>query len=183
VVGAAAGEALALVTGRGQSDLAALENRRPYIRDADVVLLGIRASEEYRMDLQAGGFSYRLAPDVRAEGATKSAQWARTQLAECAGFWVHVDVDVLDPAVMPAVDAPDVGGIAHAELEQLMRGLVASADCLGLEVTVFDPDFDPDGVYARDVVDTIVAGLAPVTGGRTTTIPTQHRRSPVSEAS
>jgi hypothetical protein len=33
VVGAAAGEALALITGRGQADLAAIEQRRPYIRD------------------------------------------------------------------------------------------------------------------------------------------------------
>jgi arginase len=32
-------------------------------------------------------------------------------------YWVHVDVDVLDPAVMPAVDAPDPGGIAYTELE------------------------------------------------------------------
>src|SRR5690349_19147171 len=31
VVGAAAGEALALVTGRGQGDLAAIEQRRPYV--------------------------------------------------------------------------------------------------------------------------------------------------------
>src|SRR5258705_203705 len=39
VVGAAAGEALALVTGRGQPDLAAIEQRRPYVRDRDVVVL------------------------------------------------------------------------------------------------------------------------------------------------
>ena len=43
-VGAAAGEDLALVTGRGQADLAAIEGRRPYFRDIDVVVLGIRAT-------------------------------------------------------------------------------------------------------------------------------------------
>lgn len=165
VVGAAAGEALALATGRGQGNLAGLEGRRPYVRDSDVVVLGIRATEEYRMDLQAGGFSFRAVPEVRAEGAARTAQWARAQVTDCAGFWVHVDVDVLDPAVMPAVDTADPGGISHSELELLIRGLVGSADCLGLDVTVFDPDFDPDGEYARDVVQTLVSGLAPVTGG------------------
>lgn len=161
-VGAAAGEDLALVTGRGQADLAAIEGRRPYFRDIDVVVLGIRAQDEYRLDLQAAGIITRPVPALRAEGAARSAQWAHEQLADCAGYWVHIDVDVLDPAVMPAVDAPDPGGIAFAELEILLAGLVDTPHCLGVELTVFDPDYDPDGAYAAEIVNTVVAGLAPV---------------------
>jgi len=161
-VGAAAGEDLALVTGRGQPDLAAIEGRRPYFRDIDVVVLGIRVQDEYRLDLQAAGIITRPVPALRAEGAARTAQWARDQLADCAGYWVHVDVDVLDPAVMPAVDAPDPGGIAFAELELLLADLVDTPHCLGVEITVFDPDYDPDGSYAVEIVSTMVAGLRPV---------------------
>ncbi|MFI7209734.1 arginase family protein [Micromonospora maritima] len=161
-VGAAAGEDLALVTGRGQPDLAAIEGRRPYFRDIDVVVLGIRAQDEYRLDLQAAGITTRPVPALRAEGAARTAQWAHEQLVDCAGYWVHIDVDVLDPAVMPAVDAPDPGGIAFAELEILLAGLVDTPHCLGVELTVFDPDYDPDGAYAAEIVNTVVAGLAPV---------------------
>ena len=163
VVGAAAGEALAIATGRGQADLAAIEQRRPYVRDGDVVLLGQRPTDEYRMDLQAAGFAVRPTPDIRVHGAARTAQWTRAQLAECIGYWVHLDVDVLDPSVMPAVDAPDPGGIAYPELELLLRGLITTG-CLGIEVTVFDPDFDSEGVYARDLVNVLVASLAPVAG-------------------
>jgi arginase len=159
-VGAAAGEDLALVTGRGQVELAGIENRRPYLRDADVVVLGIREHDEYRMDLQAAGIATRPVPELRAEGASRSAKWAREHLADCAGFWLHVDVDVLDPAVMPAVDAPDEGGIAHRELELLVAGLVSDDSCLGMELTVFDPDQDPEGSYAAELVDTLVTALA-----------------------
>ncbi|WP_431977844.1 arginase family protein [Micromonospora haikouensis] len=162
-VGAAAGEDLALVTGRGQADLAAIEGRRPYFRDIDVVVLGIRAQDEYRLDLQAAGITTRPVPALRAEGAARTAQWAHEELADCAGYWVHVDVDVLDPAVMPAVDAPDPGGIAFAELEILLAGLVDTPHCLGVELTVFDPDYDVDGAYAAEIVNTVVAGLTPVT--------------------
>lgn len=161
-VGAAAGEDLALVTGRGQIELAGIEARRPYVRDADVVVLGIREHDEYRLDLAAGGFAVRTVTALRSAGAARSAMWAREQLSGCAGYWVHVDVDVLDPAVMPAVDAPDAGGIAFAELELLIAGLVASPDCLGMELTVFDPDHDPDGSYARELTEMVVAGLAPL---------------------
>ena len=161
-VGAAAGEDLALVTGRGQADLTGIEGRRPYFRDVDVIVLGIREHDDYRLDLQAAGIQYRAVPALRAEGPARTAQWAREELADCVGFWVHVDVDVLDPAVMPAVDAPDPGGIAYAELEALLAGLVAAPGCLGMELTVFDPDYDPDGTYAGEVVATVTAGLAPL---------------------
>jgi arginase len=161
-VGAAAGEDLALVTGRGQVELAGIENRRPYLRDGDVAVLGIRDHDEYRMDLQAAGIAVRAVPELRAEGPARTAQWARERLADCAGFWLHVDVDVLDPAVMPAVDAPDDGGIAHRELELLIAGLVSDPACLGMELTVFDPDQDPAGSYAAELVETLVAALGPL---------------------
>lgn len=166
-VGAAAGEGLALVTGRGQPDLASIEGRRPYFRDVDVVVLGIRAQDEYRLDLQAAGIVTRPVPTLRAEGAARTAQWAHDQLADCAGYWVHIDVDVLDPAVMPAVDAPDPGGIAFPELELLLAGLVDTPHCLGVEITVFDPDYDQDGAYAAEIVATLAAGLAPVAAPET----------------
>ncbi|GEM_PF-414658 len=159
-VGAAAGEDLALATGRGQADLAAIESRRPYFRDADVVVLGIRGHDEHRSELQTAGIAHRGVQQLRVEGAARTALWARNHLSPCTGFWVHVDVDVLDPAVMPAVDAPDPGGIAYAELELLLAGLVGTPRCLGVEVTVFDPDYDADGRFAGEVVDTLVTALA-----------------------
>jgi arginase len=187
-VGAAAGEDLALVTGRGQPDLTGLEGRRPYFQDEDVVVLGIRPKDEYRMELQAARIAHRAVPELRSDGAARSAQWARNVLEECDGYWVHIDVDVLDPAVMPAVDAPDPGGIAYAELELLLAGLVATPRCLGVEVTVFDPDYDPDGTHAGELTEMLVAGLAPVRAGaadpgpaRRPRIPAARSRSPFSD--
>jgi arginase len=163
-VGAAAGEDLALVTGRGQADLTDIEDCRPYFRDSDVVVLGIRTHDEHRFDLHRAGIAHRAVPQLRAEGAARSAQWARRLLSDCLGYWVHIDVDVLDPAVMPAVDAPDPGGIAYTELELLLSGLVSTPHCLGVEITVFDPDYDPTGGYAAELVEMLVMGLAPAAG-------------------
>src|SRR4051794_26274523 len=177
-VGAAAGEDLALVTGRGQADLASIEGRRPYFRDIDVVVLGLRAQDEYRLDLQAAGIVTRPVPALRVEGAARSAQWARDQLVDCAGYWLHVDVDVLDPAVMPAVDAPSPGGIAFPELEILLAGLVESPHCLGVELTVFDPDYDPDGLYAAEIAGTGACGLGAGRPGSPRPHPAEARAGP-----
>jgi arginase len=72
---------------------------------------------------------------------------------------------------MPAVDAPDDGGIAYAELELLIANLVSTPDCLGMELTVFDPDYDPDGGYARELVAALVTGLGPLLQPQPQTVP------------
>ena len=44
----------------------------------------------------------------------------------------------------------------------LLAGLVDTPHCLGVEITVFDPDYDPDGAYAEEITSALVAGLTPV---------------------
>ena len=75
-MGAAAGEGVALATGRGQPDLTNLEGLRPYLRDEHVVLLGLRARDEYRLDLQAAGLAFR--PGVESDHVPREEvlRWA-----------------------------------------------------------------------------------------------------------
>jgi arginase len=160
-VGAAGGEELALVTGRGDARLTNIDGLKPYLRESDIVVLGIRDDDAYRMDITAAGIPHRTVPVLRAEGMPRTAAWAASLLSDTAGFWVHLDTDVLDPTVLPAVDAPSDGGIGYGELEHLLADLVAVPGCLGIEVTVFDPDYDPDGSFAGELVDALVAGLRP----------------------
>lgn len=83
---------------------------------------------------------------------------ARACAVAGTGYWLQVDVDVLDPSLMPAVDSPDPGGFGLDELIDLLDRLAPSA--VGASVTVFDPDLDPDGRSARVVTHLIVAGLS-----------------------
>jgi arginase len=92
----------------------------------------------------------------RSRGTAATVAALRTT-ADAAGYWLQVDVDVLDPSVMPAVDSPDPGGCTPEELIGLLRGLAPGA--VGASVTVFDPDLDPHGTHARLLTDVIVAGL------------------------
>ncbi|MFJ3407933.1 arginase family protein [Promicromonospora sp. NPDC090134] len=157
-VGAAAGEDLALVTGRGQPDLTDLDGLRPYLRDDDVAVLGIRDDDEHAAELARAELLVRPVASVRAAGAAAVARTAldRLERAELDGFWVHVDADVLDPAVMPAVDSPDPGGLHRPEVLELLTVLCASSRCVGLQLTVFDPDLDPDGTLAESLTDLLV---------------------------
>jgi arginase len=73
------------------------------------------------------------------------------------GYWLHLDVDILDPGVMPAVDSPDRGGLDPEQLTELLAVLAPGA--VGAQVTVFDPDLDPDGRLAGLLTEVLVEGL------------------------
>jgi arginase len=160
-VGAAGGEALALVTGRGQADLTNLEDVGPYTLDTDAALLGTREDDEYVADVEKAGIPVWPALTIAAD-PTRAATRVLEHLGrdELDGFWVHLDVDILDAEVMPAVDSPDPGGIDHAQLQALLRPLLASPTCIGIDIGIYDPDLDPDGSYAAELTDTLVASFS-----------------------
>jgi arginase len=72
-------------------------------------------------------------------------------------FWLHLDVDVLDQTVMPAVDSPGSPGIDRLWLENIGAKLLQNPLCCGMTVSVFDPDLDPDGRYAALIVEMLAA--------------------------
>lgn len=158
-VGAAAAETLALVTGRGQADVVDIDGLGPYMRDSDIVVLGNRAEDEDVPHLAKAGIACWTSPQIQTLSPSVIAARTLDVFSGLDGFFVHLDVDVLDIEVMPAVDAPDPGGLRYAELVELLRPLLAAPRCAGLQVTIFDPDLDPDGRYAAELTETIVAAF------------------------
>lgn len=161
-IGAAAGEELALATGRGQAGLTDLEGLVPYLRDEDIRLFGMRDYDEDRAEMAALRISNATVGEIRERGVAEIAHGVlRTlEIPVLDGFWVHLDADVLDPSVMPAVDSPDDGGLLPEELGTLLRILVRSPRCAGLNVTVYDPDLDPDATAGALLTDLVVGAFA-----------------------
>jgi arginase len=160
-VGAVGGEALAVATGRGDHRLIDLDGCCPYVRESDVVALGMRVDDEYLVDLSSLGIRHWTSRDIHDLGAGSVVEAATSVCARAQvdGFWIHVDVDILDPSVMPAVDSPDPGGLDYTELGELLRGLVAHEQAIGLDVCIFDPDLDPDGSHASRLADLLIGVL------------------------
>jgi arginase len=163
--GEAASMALAIVTGHGPAIVAKLEGRYPLVREEDAVLFAFRDAE-----LAAAEGSQRLpatlsAIDLKTARERGVEEMARVALAHLtradgpAGFWIHLDVDVLDDAVMPAVDYRLPDGLSWTELTTVLR-VALSGHAIGLDVTIFNPLLDPDGRLAAGLVDALVAGLS-----------------------
>ncbi|HEX5123323.1 MAG TPA: arginase family protein [Rhodanobacteraceae bacterium] len=155
---AAAGMDLALATGHGPDSLAGIDGLNPYFREDDTVVFAYRdfgTPEEVETERFLGAaFERHPLEDVRKSGIAASMREAlrRLEKPESRGFWIHVDVDVLDPKVMPAVDSLDPGGLASAELEDILALALASPRVAGMELDIYDPDLDPDGHLAEQLV-------------------------------
>jgi arginase len=164
--GEAASMELAFATGRGPGLLTNIEGRGPLVNDTDVVAFGYRDAEE-----QAAHGSQALPPQlhaidlqrIRSHGVTLAAREAVAHLTRDGGpdngFWLHVDADVLDDAIMPAVDYRLPGGLSWEELTTVLRIAITSHRVVGLELTIYNPTLDRDGSGARGLTNVLCAAL------------------------
>ncbi len=163
--GEAASMDLALATGHGPPAVGDLEGRSPLVRAEDAVIVGFRDAEEQARDGSQPLPDALLALDlaaVRAAGAHAAAEHALAHLIRPDAsdhFWVHVDADVLDDAVMPAVDYRQPGGLTADELATILAAAMATGLVAGVEVTIYNPALDPAGTAGAALTGALARGL------------------------
>ncbi|PLP58177.1 arginase [Mesorhizobium loti] len=164
----AAGMDLAAATGRGEALLTEWPGiEGPLLRDDQVVQIGERESRDVDYawrDLEATEITPVDVFAARELGAAGVLVKAEPVLARGGRHWLHFDVDALDQAVMPAVDSPGSPGIDSDELVAILGELVARPGCVGMNVTIFDPDLDPTGELAIWLVNFLRRVFVPLAG-------------------
>jgi arginase len=165
--GSVASMGLALATGRGETPLARLAGRRPLVDLQDVALIGRRdAGDAWYGHMALAASPILDLPDTelltQPPGQLAAVALTRVAAPEVQGFWIHLDADVLNPAVMFAVDSPEPGGPMPDELVSMLNPLVRHPHALGLSLSIYDPALDPDRSCARKLVRLLEALAVPV---------------------
>ena len=165
--GEAASMDLALATGRGPEAFGPVGGYRPLVPDDDVALLGYRVRDDgtdRHLGLRVEDTAITTVDllELRRRGLEGAISDALATVArdDLGGFWIHVDADVLDDALMPAVDYRTPGGLSWEELTKIVRAAVASGKALGLDLTIFNPRLDPDGTLAERLVAFLVDAVS-----------------------
>lgn len=109
-------------------------------------------------------------PTIRQMGIMAAARDAIAHLsrAELDGFWIHIDADCLDDAVMPAIDFRLPDGLSPQELETVLTMALEtvlamaldSGRAVGLEITIYNPTLDTDGRAGKLLADLLVTALS-----------------------
>ncbi|GBQ25145.1 arginase [Gluconacetobacter sacchari DSM 12717] len=154
----AAGMDLALATGRGEPVLTEWPSiNGPLVADADACQIGERESEDTdypfsELDhLTIGRILIRRFHQLGPTAAAHQVQdWAERRGITRA--WIHLDIDVIDQALMPAVDSPGSPGMTFQELATLLGILLATGRIAGMDLAIYDPDMDPSGHDAASIV-------------------------------
>jgi arginase len=162
--GSACSMNLALAVGRSQrGPIGRLAGESPLVQPRHVVHLGRRDEQDAAYGSEAltrSAIADLPAHLLRARGPEAVARETLARVtAAPGGFWVHFDVDVLDPTVMPAVDSPLPDGLSTAEVKALLEPLVKDPAALGLQLTIYDPTLDPQRHAARLLVDLLAEAL------------------------
>ncbi len=164
-LGSAAGMDLALATGRGESLLTVYDGLDgPLTEDDLIVQIGERENRDpdyafpdilstsiTRLDIFR---TLELGIEAVAQDALVTLNAGRIDR-----LWLHVDLDVLDRQIMPAVDSPGEPGLNFDELAHLIDSIARSGWLIGIDVTIYDPELDPRRRFAQQIVDCLVTGL------------------------
>lgn len=164
LTGSAASMCLAMAVGRGDSPLAHLAGTGPLVRAEDTAVIGRRDLGQDRYGdaaLRASGIldlsdAFTMGRSVEIAAAATLDRLAHPELA---GFWIHIDADVIEPSVMPAVDSPEPGGPGTEALAALVRPLACHPRALGMQITIYDPALDPERDCARRLVALLASSL------------------------
>jgi arginase len=144
--GSACSMNLALAVGRSTTPLSRLADRAaPLVEARNVVHVGARDAGEPYGHAALGEWKILSLDDtvLQRDGPGVVAERALAHVSELdGGFWIHADVDVLDPRIMPAVDTPQSGGLSFDALAELLQPIVAHPTALGMQLTIYDPTLD-----------------------------------------
>jgi len=143
------GMPLAMITGRGEQTIAEATGMRP-LDDDRVVLVGAR-------DLDHG-------EDIAVASsglAVVSVEEVANAVPSPGPIYVHVDVDVVDPRELPAVNYPSPGGPPAASVRAAVAHLGATGRVVAASVSSWNPQHPQAATAAavtRSIMDVFIDG-------------------------
>ncbi|MEN3001901.1 MAG: arginase family protein [Armatimonadota bacterium] len=83
-------------------------------------------------------------------------------LPEGKSVYLSIDVDVLDPALLPATSSPEPDGLSFSEMVQIIQQVVQRNTLVGVDLVELTPPLDPSGnsalIAVRLLLEVLMAG-------------------------
>jgi arginase len=150
------------IVGRGAPELVRFFTEPPLVREPDVTLFGVERLDPPEEQLLAHSPICRtMAADVLRQGAAAAAEAALERVHVASHeFVLHFDVDVISADDFRATTYAAPGGLRLDDVRQALGVFARQKNLAAVEVTVYNPELDPDGSGARLLVDLIATALA-----------------------
>ncbi|MEQ8818538.1 MAG: arginase family protein [Thalassobaculum sp.] len=108
------------------------------------------------------GAVLHTARDVHARGVGPALE----AVPAGSDVFLAIDVDGIDPAVVPGVILPAFGGLGYQQVLDVILGVAARARIVGVDFVEYVPAKDPSGIGAKAIARLASVAVAAVMAGR-----------------
>ena len=132
---------LAILTGRGPERITRIAGKYPLLKDEEVVVYGIRAWDHIgTSNIEVYDRQRMIKNGIKHTVKEGLKNFYQKELP----VWLHFDVDVLDPELMPVM-FPEPEGLTFEEAQEFLGFVWASGRVIGMSITCYHPKLDIDG--------------------------------------
>jgi len=148
------GMGLALACGHGPRLSQTIEEARPLLAEENVVHIASRSldSAEYSA-MSTSPMKLYPATTVHTEGIDEVADHTAAYLTHRSDWIVcHLDVDAIDPEIIPAVNFPEPRGLSMNEVATIVEKLKRTGKLRVFNLTAYNPMFDKNQTSSQKLV-------------------------------
>ena len=106
-------------------------------------------------DAVAAGSTILSVRQVRQLGVDGTLE----KIPQGARYYITMDIDGFDPSIAPGTGTPSHGGFLYYEVSELLKGIAARGEIVGMDLVEVAPAYDPAGttstLAARVLLDAI----------------------------
>jgi agmatinase len=111
-------------------------------KPAKIIEVGTRSvCKEELAYAKKAGIEFLTTQQIRKEGSQQVAERLKEKLAECEHIYLSIDMDVLDPAYVPAVQNPEADGLEMHVLLDILES-ICDTRVMGFDVLEIAPSYD-----------------------------------------
>jgi arginase len=147
------GMTLATATGRCWTEMARSIEGFETVPDQAVLLLGVRDLDPGEEATLARSKVVRLSAEAAPIGIRPVLQSLSKEMAQ---FYLHLDLDALDPTEGRANSYSARGGFSSADLQALLSTIAGELPIKALTIAGYDPSYDKDGTVCRTALQAVV---------------------------
>jgi len=140
------GMPLAIATGRCYPELWGQIGSGTPVAASETLLVGVRDLDAGERDnLEQSEVQVVPSAEIKASGVASALGPRLAALrSRVEEVYLHVDIDVLDPAVAPGVDYRSPGGLSLLEMEEAIRLIATQVRVKAAALTAYNPDYEED---------------------------------------
>ncbi len=156
------GMPLAFACGRGPNLTPRIDSQRPLLLERRVVHLGSRELDQAEAQaMQSSPMRMYSASKVKEQGMARVADDVANFLSNAADWIVcHLDIDVVDPSVMAAVNYPSKGGLTPEDIKTILERVRRTGKMKVFNLAAYNPLLDKEHKSAEIVLDIAKAVLS-----------------------